>query len=103
MRALLWYRSVVDHQHGIVAAGELIRLHQQFGFNWRRIPDSGGNEVMQLIAFAERKPFRHRLNAFAIARTDQPRHVERTHLSPRLMPQPVHKRLEKAPKLLFPV
>src|SRR5262249_5252741 len=39
-------------------------------------------EVMQLIACAERKPLRRRLNALAIARTDQSRHVERAHLSP---------------------
>src|SRR5215472_11159373 len=32
---------------------------------------------MQLIACAERKPLRHRLNALAVARTDQSRHVER--------------------------
>jgi hypothetical protein len=37
------------------------------------IPDPGGNEVVQLIIFAKRKSLRHRLNAFAIARADQPR------------------------------
>src|SRR5262249_4388000 len=46
---------------------------------------------------------RHRLNALAIARTDQPRHVERTHLSPRLVTQPIQKRFEKAAKLVFPI
>jgi hypothetical protein len=35
-------------------------------------PPTGGDGVMQLIAFAERKSPRHRLNAFAIARADQP-------------------------------
>jgi Ribbon-helix-helix protein, copG family len=35
-----------------------------------------------LIACAERKPLRHRLNALAIARTDQSRHLKRAHLSP---------------------
>src|SRR5262249_18801343 len=33
----------------------------------------------------------------------QPRHVERTHLSPRLVTQPIQKRLEKASKLFFPI
>src|SRR5438132_13233713 len=69
MRAFLGYRSVVNHQHGIVAADEPICLDKQFCFHWRCIPDPGGNEVVQLVAFAQRKPLRHRLNALAIART----------------------------------
>ena len=85
------------------ATDKPIRLNQQFGFHRRRIPDPGGNEVVQLIVFAERKPLRHRLNALAIARTDQPRHVERTHPSPRLVPQPIQKRLEPASKLVSPI
>src|SRR6266704_1136934 len=69
MRAFLGYRSVVNHQHGIVAADKPICLDKQFCFHWRCIPDPGGNEVVQLVAFAQRKPLRHRLNALAIART----------------------------------
>src|SRR5262249_15980072 len=65
--------------------------------------DPGGNEVVQLIAFAEPKPLRHRLNALTIARTNQPRHVERTHLSPCLVTQPIQKRFEKVSKLFFPI
>src|SRR6266542_2805694 len=103
MRAFLGYRGVVDHQHGIAATDEPIRLDKQFCFHRRRIPDPGGNEVVQLIAFAERKPLRHRLNALAIARTDQSRHVERTHLSARLVTQPIQKRLEPTSKLAFPI
>src|SRR5438445_4385985 len=68
-----------------------------------RIPDPRGNEVVQLIVVAKCKPLRHRLNALAIARTDQHRHVEWTHLSPRLVTQPTQKRLEKASKLFFPI
>jgi hypothetical protein len=30
MRALLGYRGLVDHQHGVSAADKLIRLNQQF-------------------------------------------------------------------------
>src|SRR5438046_2709210 len=102
MRAFLGYRGVVDHQHGIAAADQPIRLNKQFRLHRRRIPDPRGNEVVQLIVFAKCKPLRHRLNALAIARTDQPRHVEWTHLSPRLVTQPTQKRLEKASKLFFP-
>ena len=103
MRALLGYRGVVDHQHGIAAADEPIRLNKQFCLQRRRIPDPGSNEVVQLIIVAERKPLRHRLNALAIARTDQSRHVKRTHSSPRLVTQPIQKRLEPTSKLVFPI
>src|SRR5438874_1760161 len=75
----------------------------QLGFHRRRIPDPGGNEVVQLIIFTERKPPRHRLNALAIARADQPRYIERTHLPPRLVTQSIQKRLEPTPKLVFPI
>jgi hypothetical protein len=59
--------------------------------------------MVQLIAFAEREPLSHRLDALAIARTDQPRHIERAHPAPRLVRQPIQKRLEKAPKLHIPM
>ena len=68
-RGFLGYRSVVNHQHRIVTADKPIRLDKQFCFQ-SFIPDPGGNEVVQLIAFAEREPFRHRRNAFAVAGTD---------------------------------
>src|SRR5215510_8580706 len=58
---------------------------------------------MQLIACAERKPLRHRLNALAVARTDQSRHVERAHLSPCFVTQPIQKRLEPTSELVSPI
>ena len=87
--ALLRQRGVVDHQHGIAATDEPICLNKQFCFHWRRIPDPARNEVVQLIIFPKRKTLRHRLNAFAIARADQPRYVERAHLPPSFMTQPI--------------
>src|SRR6516164_7166624 len=69
----------------------------------RCVPDPGRNVVMQLIACAERKPLRHRLNALAIARTDQSRHVERAHLSPCFVTQPIQKRLEPTSELVSPI
>ena len=72
MRAFLGYRGVVDHQHGVTAADEPVRLNQQFCLHRPGVPDPGGNEVVQLIIFAKRNPLGHRLNALAIARTDQP-------------------------------
>ena len=100
MLALLRHRGVVDHQHGIAAADEPVRLNKQFCLQRRRIPDARSNEMVQLIIIARRKPLRHRLNALAIAGTDQPRHVKRTHLPPRLVTQAIQKRLEPASKLV---
>src|SRR5262245_42956693 len=84
MRAFLGYRGVVDHQHGIRPADQLIRLNQQLYLHRPGIPGPGRDEVVQLIVVTKCKTLRHRLNALAIARTDQPRHVERTHSTPRL-------------------
>ena len=103
MPALLGYRGVVDHQHGIAAADQPVRLNKQFCLQRRRIPNPGSNEVVQLIIVAERKPLRHRRNALALAGADQPGYVERTHLSPSLMTQPIQKRPEPTSKLVFPI
>src|SRR5262249_17487742 len=103
MRTFLGYRSILDHHHGIPAADEPVCLDKQFGFHRRCVPDPGRNEVMQLIACAERKPLRHRLNALAVARTDQSRHVERAHLSPCFVTQPIQKRLEPTSELVPPI
>jgi hypothetical protein len=89
--------------HRIAATHKPVRLNQQFCLQRPGIPDPGSDDVVQLIAVAERKPFRHRLNALAIARTDQTRHVERTHLSPHLMAQASQKRLESTLKLVSPI
>src|SRR5262249_17741891 len=53
MRALLGNRGVVDHQNGIAATNEPIRLDKQLGFHRRRIPGPGSDEVVQLISPAE--------------------------------------------------
>src|SRR5215467_10581305 len=45
--------------------------------------------AIAVSSITKRKPLRHRLNALAIARADQPRDVARTHLPPRFMAQPV--------------
>ena len=45
--------------------------------------------VVQLIVVTNRKPLRHRQNALAVAKANQPRYVKRTHPPPCLVPQPV--------------
>jgi hypothetical protein len=92
MHALLGYRGVVNDQHGIAATNELIRLNQQFCLHRFGVPDPGRDEVVQLIVVASCKPLRHRLNALAIARTDQSRYINRAHLPPRLVAQLSQKR-----------
>jgi hypothetical protein len=103
MRTLLGNSGIVDHQNGITAAHKPIRLNKQFAFHRRRIPYPGGNKVVQLIIRAKRKPLCHRLNALALARTNQPGYIERAHLPPRLVTQPIQKRLEPTSKLFFPI
>src|SRR5256885_2162243 len=80
-----------------------LRLNQQFCLHRPGIPNPGRNEVVQLIVVTKCNPLRHRLNALAVARTDQSRHVERAHLSPCLVTQPIHKRLEPTSKLASPI
>ena len=59
--------------------------------------------AVQLIIIARCKPRRHRLDALAIAGTDQPRHVKRTHPPSRLVTQTIQKRLHPTAKLGLPV
>ena len=103
MLALLRHRGVVDHQHGIAATDEPVRLDKQFCLQRRRIPDARRNKMVQLIIVTRRKPLRHRLNALAIAGTDQTRHIKWTHLLPRFVTQAIQERFEPASKLIFPI
>src|SRR5580704_2799869 len=70
--------AVSSMTNGIAATNKLICLNQQFRLHRLSIPDPGRDEVVQLIVVTSGKALRHRLDALAIARTDQPRHVERT-------------------------
>jgi hypothetical protein len=83
--ALLRHRGVVDDQHRITAADETIGLNQQLRLQWRRIPDTISDEMMQLVIVARCQPRRHRLDALAIARSNQSRNIQRTHPPPRLV------------------
>jgi len=103
VRPLLGHRGVVDHQYGIAATDEPVCLNKQLCLHRRRIPHPGRHEMVQLIIPANRKPLCHRLNALAITRTDQSRHVQWTHPSPRFVAQPIQKRLQPAFEFIFPV
>jgi len=82
MRAFLAYRNVVHYQYGsypydIAVADEFRRVDKHLCSHRRCLANPGSNDVVQLIAFADRKPPRYRLYAVAIAKADQSRHVQR--------------------------
>jgi hypothetical protein len=100
---LLRHGRVVDHQHRITAAYELIGLHEKLCLQRSRVPNASSNKMVQLVIVTRRKPLRHRRNALAITWPDQPRHIKRAHPPPRLVTEPFQRRLEPAPKLPFPI
>ena len=53
MGAFLGNRGVVNDQYRVAAANERVCLDEQFRFQRPGIPDSVGDEMVQLIAFAE--------------------------------------------------
>src|SRR5262249_498708 len=103
MHAFLGYRTILDHHHGTAPPDGPVSLDKEVGCTRAGGPDPGRNEVMHLTACADRKPLRHRLNALALARTNQSRHVERAHLSPCFVTQPIQKRLEPTSELVSPI
>jgi hypothetical protein len=68
--ALLRHCRVINNQHRILAANKPVRLVEQFRFQRCRVPDTIGDEMVQLIVVALCNAFRHRLNALAIAGAD---------------------------------
>ncbi|MGY3361860.1 hypothetical protein ACVWZK_008523 [Bradyrhizobium sp. GM0.4] len=68
---LLRQRGIINNQHGILTADKSVRLVEQLCLQRPRVPDTVRNKVVQLVVAARGKAFRHRLNPFAIAGTDQ--------------------------------
>ena len=96
-RPLFRQRRVVDYQHGLLAADQPFGLYQQLRLQRRCIPDTGGNEVVQLIVVAGREARRHRLHALALARPDRARNMDRAHPPPCLVVQTHQERLPPRP------
>jgi hypothetical protein len=48
MLALLSHRGVIDYQHCIAAADELVRFNEQFLLQRRCVPDASGDKMVQL-------------------------------------------------------
>ena len=102
MRAFLEQRRVVDHQDGVRPADQPVRLDQEFGLKRRLVPGADGHEVMQLIIVGGRHPGGHRLQALALTRPDQARHIERAHASPSRMMKRGEERFEPGLKFVLP-
>jgi hypothetical protein len=67
------------------------------------VPDPVRNEVMKLVVVARRHPLRHRVNALAVARPNQPRDVKRAYPPPRLVAELGQERRKPTRKLLPPI
>ena len=53
--AFLRHRRIVDHQHRIAAADELISLDEKFCLQRSLLPDASSNKMVQLIIVTRRK------------------------------------------------
>ena len=92
--SLLRQRGVVDDQPGIVAANQPVGFDQQGRFERGCIPDAAADEMMKLVIAYAAITCRHRLNALAIARADQPRYIGGAHPPTRSMPKRIDERLK---------
>ena len=102
MGPLLRQRRVVDDKEGVPAADQLVRLDRKLKLQRTLVPDPVRHEMVQPVVIARRDLLGHRADALAIARPNQPRHIQRTHPPPRLMTEPFHKRRQPPPKLVPP-
>jgi hypothetical protein len=76
-RALLRQRRVVDHQRRVRTAQQLVGLFGQHAPERAVVPGRAGDEVLQLVVPGQAEAGRHRLQALALARAEQPAQVER--------------------------
>ena len=100
-----FFGSVVssDDEDRVRAADQLVGLDRELTLQRRLVPDPVRHKMMQLVVIARRHPLGHRPDALAVARPDQPRHIERTHPPPRLVAKPSHERRQPPPKLVPPI
>src|SRR5580704_6281926 len=82
MRPLLRQSRVVNDEEGVRAADQLVRLERKLTLQRSLVPDAIRHEMVQSVVIARRDPLGHRADALAIARPNQPRHVERTQRQP---------------------
>jgi len=102
MGALLGQAGVVDDEDGVRSAHEAIGRAGELCLDRGLLPQAVADEMVEAVVPRRIKPFGHGLHALALARTDQARHIERTHLPPLLVPQQGNKRLQKIPQRFIP-
>ncbi len=78
--------GVVNDEDGIGAAHQAVGGAGEFSLDRRLVPKAVGNEVVEAVVPRRIEAFGHGLHALALARTDQARHIERTHLPSLLCP-----------------
>lgn len=93
MLPLLRQSGIVDYKKRIVRADHPVRLAHQLQPKRLIVPDAIGNEMMEAIILSRCQACRHRLDAFAVSRTDQAGDVKRAHRATLPMPKPIDKRL----------
>src|SRR3954471_6921605 len=91
--AVLGQGGVIDDQDGVWPTDQPIRLGQQFGFERLVVPGADGDEMVQLVVVGGRQPRGDRLQALALARPHQARHIKRAHAPACRMAQSHQERL----------
>jgi hypothetical protein len=97
-----FFGNAVSSMTRKASAPQLVRLDRKLTPQRSLVPDAIRHEMVQSVVIARRDTLGHRADALAIARPDQPRHIERTHPPPRLVADPLHERRQPPPELLPP-
>jgi hypothetical protein len=79
---LLWQASVIAHQKRIGRTNDPVGLQRKLGLERDSIPKAIGNEMVEAVAMAWSKPFRHRLDTFPVTGTNERGHICRRFLCP---------------------
>jgi hypothetical protein len=100
---LLGERGVVHDQPRIVPANLSVGLRKEHLLQRRSIPHAARDEVVQLVIVDACVARRHRLNALAIPKANQPSNIGRTHPRTRLVPQRRDERLKPLLQIDLPI
>jgi hypothetical protein len=82
-RGFLGHAAVVNHQHGIRTADQLVGLLGEHAPQRRVVPSWAGDEVVQLVVPGQPEPLGHRLDALRPVWPQQTTHIQRRHPAPR--------------------
>ena len=99
---LLRHGGIVDDEKGTGTTHQPAGLAQQRRLKRRAVPDTRGDEVVELVIAGLAAASGHRLHALAITGTDQTSNILRTHPAPRRMRQPRQERLKPSLQIASP-